>query len=170
MTFESGGYATWRCRVGHRLCCGCGAGSCAVTVVNGFWVDHDEFDGRLTRRLAHRLVVDAQVMPIRAVARRHLVSWAVIMTLVRAWSVLIATHRRSQRCKVVLVDETSMRKRHRYVQRQRRKAPEVTSIGWPTHSTSVQVLMRLGSVLVAQVRVPSAKRTRPMARSGPSWW
>ena len=115
MTFESGGYATWRCRVGHRLCCGCGAGSCAVTVVNGFWVDHDEFDGRLTRRLAHRLVVDAQVMPIRAVARRHLVSWAQVMTLLRAWSPLIAARRRSQRCEVLLVDETSMRKRHRYV-------------------------------------------------------
>ena len=104
-----------QCRVGHRLCCGCGAGSCAVIVVNGFWVDHDEFDGRLTRRLAHRLVVDAQVMPIRAVARRHLVSWAQVMTLVRAWSPLIAAHRRSQRCEVLLVDETSMRKRHRYV-------------------------------------------------------
>ena len=115
MTFESGGYATWRCRVGHRLCCGCGDGSCAVTVVNGFWVDHDEFDGRLTRRLAHRLVVDAQVMPIRAVARRHLVSWAQVMTLLRAWSPLIAARRRSQRCEVLLVDETSMRKRHRYV-------------------------------------------------------
>ncbi|MCY4457306.1 MAG: transposase [Acidimicrobiaceae bacterium] len=78
-------------------------------------MDHDEFDGRLTRRLAHRLVVDAQVMPIRAVARRHLVSWAQVMTLVRAWSPLIAARRRSQRCEVLLVDETSMRKRHRYV-------------------------------------------------------
>ena len=37
------------------------------------------------------------------------------MTLVRAWSGLIAAHRRSQRCEVLLVDETSMRKRHRYV-------------------------------------------------------
>ena len=31
------------------------------------------------------------------------------------WSALVAEHRRSQRCRVLLVDETSMRKRHRYV-------------------------------------------------------
>ena len=77
-----------------------------------FLEEHFEFDGRLTRRLAHRLVADAQVMTIRAVARRHGVSWPVINTLVRAWSGLIAEHRRSRRCKVLLVDETSMRKRH----------------------------------------------------------
>ncbi len=80
-----------------------------------FLEEHFEFDGRLTRRLAHRLVADAQVMTIRAVARRHGVSWSVINTLVRAWSGLIAEHRRSRRCSVLLVDETSMRKRHRYV-------------------------------------------------------
>ena len=51
---------------------------------------------------------------------------------------------------------------------QRLKVPEADFDGLPTLSTSVQVLMRLGSVLVAQVRVPSAKRTRPMARVGPS--
>ena len=34
-------------------------------------------------------------MSIRAVARRHGVSWAVMNTLVRAWSGLIAEHRRS---------------------------------------------------------------------------
>ena len=54
-------------------------------------------------------------MPIRAVVRRHGVSWGVINTLVHAWSGLIAAHRRQQRCKVLLVDETSMRKRRRYV-------------------------------------------------------
>ncbi|MCQ3814565.1 MAG: transposase [Acidimicrobiia bacterium] len=37
------------------------------------------------------------------------------MTLLRVWSPLIAARRRSQRCEVLLVDETSMRKRHRYV-------------------------------------------------------
>ena len=31
------------------------------------------------------------------------------------WSALVAEHRRSRRCRVLLVDETSMRKRHRYV-------------------------------------------------------
>ena len=80
-----------------------------------FLEDHDSFDGKLTRRMAHRLVADAQVMSICAVVRRHGVHWTVIMTLVRAWSPLFAAHRRSQRCKVLLVDETSMRKRHRYV-------------------------------------------------------
>ena len=39
------------------------------------WLEeHPEFDGRLTRRLAQRLVADAQVMTIRAVVRRHGVS------------------------------------------------------------------------------------------------
>ncbi len=88
----------------HRFSCGnCG---------ERFLEEHFEFDGPLTRRLAHRLVADAQVMTIRAVARRHGVSCPVINTLVRAWSGLIAEHRRSRRCKVLLVDETSMRKRH----------------------------------------------------------
>ncbi len=86
-------------------------GNCCERFLEG----HGEFDGRLTRRLAHRLVTDAQQMPIRAVVRRHGVSWAVINTLVRRWSGLIAEHRRKQRCSVLLVDETSMRKRHRYV-------------------------------------------------------
>ena len=80
-----------------------------------FLEDHPGFDGRLTRRLAQRLVADAQVMTIRAVARRHGVSWPVINALVRTWSGLVAEHRRSRRCSVLLVDETSMRKRHRYV-------------------------------------------------------
>ena len=54
-------------------------------------------------------------MTIRGVARRHGVSWPVINALVRAWSGLVAEHRRSRRSSVLLVDETSMRKRHRYV-------------------------------------------------------
>lgn len=77
--------------------------------------DHPEFDGRLTRRLARRLVADAEVMPVMSVARRHALGWHLVMALVRAWSGLIAEHRRSRRCRVLLVDETSMRKRHRYV-------------------------------------------------------
>ena len=80
------------------------------------WLEeHPEFDGRLTRRLAQRLVADAEVMTIRAVVRRHGVSWPSVNALVRAWSGLVAEHRRSRRCAVLLVDETSMRKRHRYV-------------------------------------------------------
>ncbi len=46
---------------------------------------------------------------------RNLADWHLIQALVTAWSTLVAEHRRSQRCRVLLVDETSMRKRHRYV-------------------------------------------------------
>ena len=77
---------------------------------------HPQFEGGLTRRLARRLVQDAQVMPIRAVARRHRVGWHLIMELLCDWSGLIADHRRRrQKCRVLLIDETSIRKRHRYV-------------------------------------------------------
>ena len=76
---------------------------------------HDEFEGRLTRRLARTVVADAKVMSVRAVARRHRLSWSAVMALVSSWSALVAAHRRSLRCRVLLVDETSMRRRHRYV-------------------------------------------------------
>lgn len=76
---------------------------------------HPEFEGGLTRRLARGLVADAKVMSIRAVVRRHGLDWHLIQALVSAWSTLVAEHRRARRCRVLLVDETSMRKRHRYV-------------------------------------------------------
>ena len=76
---------------------------------------HPEFEGGLTRRLARSLVADAKVMSIRAVVRRHGLAWHLIQNLVTTWSALVAQHRRSRRCRVLLVDETSMRKRHRYV-------------------------------------------------------
>ena len=76
---------------------------------------HPEFEGGLTRRLARGLVADAKVMSIRSVVRRHGLDWHLIQDLVTAWSALVAQHRRSRRCRVLLVDETSMRKRHRYV-------------------------------------------------------
>ena len=77
--------------------------------------DHPEFENKLTRRLARRLVADARVMTLRAAARRHGLSWHLINGVVKAWSAALAEHRRSRRCRVLLVDETSMRKRHRYV-------------------------------------------------------
>ncbi len=77
--------------------------------------DHGEFEGRLTRRLSRAVVADARVMSIRAVARRHGLGWASVMELVGSWSALVAAHRRKKRCRVLLVDETSMRRRHRYV-------------------------------------------------------
>jgi transposase len=76
---------------------------------------HPAFEGRLTVRLARQLVADARVMPIRAVARRHQVAWSTVMGLVTDWAELIAAHRRRARCRVLLVDETAMRRRHRYV-------------------------------------------------------
>ena len=80
-----------------------------------FVEDHPAFEGAMTRRLAQRLVADAKVMPLRAVARRHGVGWHQINALVLAWSALVAERRRSRKCRVLLVDETSIRRRHRYV-------------------------------------------------------
>ena len=76
---------------------------------------HPQFVGSITRRLARRLVQDAQVMSIQAVSRRHRISWHLIMGLVTDWSSLIGTRRRRRKCRVLLIDETSIRKRHRYV-------------------------------------------------------
>ena len=82
--------------------------------------DHDQFAGGLTRRFARRLVQDARVMSIRAVSRRvllvdHGVGWHRIMGLVRAHSGRVAQRRRARPARVLLVDETSIRRRHRYV-------------------------------------------------------
>ena len=54
-------------------------------------------------------------MTFSAAARRHGVHWHAVAALVDTWSALVAERRRSRRCSVLLVDETSMRKRHRYV-------------------------------------------------------
>ena len=54
-------------------------------------------------------------MTFSAAARRHGVHWHGVRALVDVWSALVAERRRSRRCSVLLVDETSMRKRHRYV-------------------------------------------------------
>ncbi len=67
------------------------------------------------RRLARRLVADAEVMTISAAARRHGLGWHLVVALVESWSDLVAGHRRSRRWRVLLVDEASMRRRHRYV-------------------------------------------------------
>ena len=77
--------------------------------------DHDQFAGGLTRRFARRLVQDGWVMSIRAVSRHHGVGWHRIMGLVRAEAAQVAQRRRARLCRVLLVDETSIRRRHRYV-------------------------------------------------------
>ena len=77
--------------------------------------EHPEFEGKLTRRLARQLVADVGVMSVSAVARREGVSWHKVMGLVSSWAERVAEHRRRQRCRILLVDETSIRRRHRYV-------------------------------------------------------
>ena len=77
--------------------------------------DHAEFQAGLSRRFARRLVADATVMSIRAVGRHHGVGWHRIMGLVRAHSERVVQRRRARPCRVLLVDETSIRRRHRYV-------------------------------------------------------
>ena len=104
-----------RCRGGERRWCGSGDGLFAATVMNATSSAIARFEGGLTRRLARGLVADAKVMSIRSVVRRHGLDWHLIQALVTSWSALVAGHRRSRRCRVLLVDETSMRKRHRYV-------------------------------------------------------
>ena len=94
----------WRRR--RLVCDGCG---------DRFLEEHPAFEGAMTARLARRLVADARVMPVRQVARRHQIGWHKINDLVLVWAALVAAHRRSQACRVLLVDETSMRRRHRYV-------------------------------------------------------
>lgn len=84
-----------------------------------FFEDHPEIlMGRrthVTRRLARQLVRDVNAMSIREVARRHGLSWHFIMTLTRDWSDRVSAERRRRRCRVQLIDETSLRRGHRYV-------------------------------------------------------
>jgi transposase len=84
-----------------------------------YWETHPEIIlGRrthVTRRLARQLVRDVNVMSIREVARRHDLPWHYIMALTVSWSDRIAADRRRRRCRVLLIDETSLRRGHRYV-------------------------------------------------------
>ena len=68
-------------------------------------------------------------MTIAAVARRHKLGWHVVMALVRCWADLVAEHRRSRRCRVLLVDETSMRRRPGPPRDPLRRHPRLRS-GW----------------------------------------
>lgn len=83
------------------------------------WEDHPEIIlGRrthVTRRLARQLVRDVGAMSIREVARRYDLPWHYIMSLTSSWSDRVAADRRSRRCRTLLIDETSLRRGHRYV-------------------------------------------------------
>ena len=76
---------------------------------------HPEFRGKVTRRLGRQMVRDAREMTIKAVAERYGVSWWLTMRTVKMWSGQLEAHRRRARCKVLWVDETSLRRRPRYV-------------------------------------------------------
>ena len=73
------------------------------------------FSRGMTTRLERRIVQEAKAMTISKVADRWGISWYKCNKLVRVWAGLLMQHRRRRRCKVLLVDETSMRKGHRYV-------------------------------------------------------
>lgn len=69
----------------------------------------------VTRRLARQLVVDVRHLSIREIARRTGLPWHFIMRTVGSWSTLVVAARQRRRCRILLVDETSLRRGHRYV-------------------------------------------------------
>lgn len=83
------------------------------------WEDHPEIIlGRrthVTRRLARQVVRDVNHLSIREVSRRYGLPWHYIMALVGEWSDLVVAARRRRRCRILMVDETSLRRGHRYV-------------------------------------------------------
>ena len=91
-----------------------------------------------------------------AVVRRHGLNWHLIQDLVTSWSALVAEQRRSCRCRVVLVDETSMRKRHPLCDGDRHRRPPARSWPW----SSIATLLRW----------PGFHRTRATLVPEPSRW
>jgi transposase len=69
----------------------------------------------VTRRLARQLIRDVQAMSIREVSRRTGLPWHYLMAMTLRWSELVAVERRRRRCRTLLIDETSLRRGHRYV-------------------------------------------------------
>ena len=90
--------------VWHRRRFRCGR--CRTTTTE----THPFFANGMTTRLARAVVADARDMTIAAVARRHRLSWHRVMRLVLAEAELLARARRRRPCRVLLVDEKSMRK------------------------------------------------------------
>jgi transposase len=64
----------------------------------------------MTQRLARAVTRDVRDATVAAVARRYRLSWHRVMGLVLAEGRLLARHRRRRPCRVLLVDEKSMRK------------------------------------------------------------
>lgn len=90
--------------VWHRRRFRCGRCRTTTTESSSLFVDH------MTARMARAVVADARDMTVAAVARRHRLSWYRVMRLVLAEAEHLARARRRRRCRVLLVDEKSMRK------------------------------------------------------------
>ena len=86
----------------RRFRCRC----CGTTTTE----DHPFVADRMTQRLARAVTRDVKDMTVLAVARRYGLSWHRVMGLVLAEGRLLARHRRRRPCRVLLVDEKSMRK------------------------------------------------------------
>jgi transposase len=76
---------------------------------------HPGIAGKMTTRAARAIVAEARQLSITEVARRYELSWHTVMAVVRAWSERLSERRRARPCRVLLIDETSLRRRHRYV-------------------------------------------------------
>ncbi len=76
---------------------------------------HPGIENKMMARLARAIVADARQLSVTEVARRYGLSWHTVMALVRSWSQRLQQKRRKRACRVLLVDETSLRRRHRYV-------------------------------------------------------
>lgn len=76
---------------------------------------HPAIEGKMTARLARAIVKDARHLSITEIGRRYGVAWHTVMALVGEWSQRLQANRRKKRCRTLLVDETSLRRGHRYV-------------------------------------------------------
>jgi transposase len=76
---------------------------------------HPAIENRMTTRMERAIVKDARHLTIAEIARRYGLSWDTVMRLVRGWMERAGARRRKRRCRVLLIDETSLRRRHRYV-------------------------------------------------------
>lgn len=90
--------------VWHRRRFRCKSCRTTTTESHPFVADH------MTTRLARAVVRDAKDMTVLATARRHQLSWHRVMALVLDHARLLGRHRRRRPCRVLLVDEKSMRK------------------------------------------------------------
>lgn len=68
------------------------------------------FLGRYTRRFVTAVIADVAVMTVQAARKRHGLSWHTVMGLVLAHGWQLGRHRRRRPCRVLVVDEKTLRK------------------------------------------------------------